>query len=393
MNPYRFGNIVTLFIAIVSFAGSSQAVTETVIHTFAGSDGASPFSAMVADSSGNLFGTTRQGGTFGKGTVFELTNAGGSWSEVVLHSFSGSPDGQDPIGGLIFDKAGNLFGTASGGGNSQNEGIVFELSPSDNGWTETIIYNFGNNLGDGCNPQTNLALDSAGNFYGTTYDCANGNGTVFELTLSDGHWTETTLSAFNSSTGAGVVLDPAGNIYGSTSGGGNFGQGLVFKLTQTSGLWTETSIFSFTGGDNGCTPYGGVTLDKRGNLYGTTFGCGADNAGTVFKLTPALGEWTMTVLHIFTGSRDGASPYAQLLLGPGGELFGTGSAGGRYGYGVVFSLAPKSSNWIETKYGFMSGDDGALPFSGVTIDKSVLYGTTWSGGSNGLGTVYMVTAN
>jgi uncharacterized repeat protein (TIGR03803 family) len=394
---------ITLFLVIVVYASSALAVTEKVLHSFSGSpDGADPAASLVLDGLGNLYGTTYDGGAFGYGTVFELTRSEG-WTEKILYSFGAAPDGENPRGGLVFDKAGNLYGTTEHGGPFSGEdgyGTVFELSPSEAGWTEEIIYDFGNSSGDGCFPVDSLTIDSLGNLYGTTANCGvEGGGTVFELSPSSGAWSETILWAFNFTDGdspeGGVVFDSAGNLYGTTYAGGFYAGGNVYKLFQESGDWTETSIFSFTGGDNGCYPDGSVILDKAGNLYGTTSECGADDVGTVFKVTPTQeGQWTMSILHTFTGGTDGGRSAAGLIFDSVGNLYGTTFYGGLFGNGTVFSLTPKKGGkWTEAEYSFVGGpDDGANPYAGVILGSGAVFGTTSYGGASGQGTVYEITA-
>jgi uncharacterized repeat protein (TIGR03803 family) len=388
---------ITLLFVIVVYTISARAVTEMVLHSFAGPpDGIEPWGSVVLDASGNLYGTTRYGGTFGNGMVFELTLSGGVWTETMLYSFTGGPDGWGPLGGLILDTAGNLYGTTVAGGNGQ--GVAFELSPLGGSWTEKAIYTFGNTPGDGCNPSAGLTIDSLGNLYGTNTGCGVGYGTVFELTPSSGGtWTEAILWAFTGLDGAspeaGVVLDNTGNLYGTTYSGGFYGGGSVFKLSSASGNWMETSIFSFTGGNNGCNPNGDVILDKTGYLYGTTQGCGSDNVGTVFELTPTQGQWDMSVLHTFTGGIDGGRSDAGLKFDSAGNLYGTTQLGGLFGNGTVFRLNPKCGTCTEAEYSFIGGTvDGANPYAGVTFGRGAVYGTTWSGGTTGQGTVYEITA-
>jgi uncharacterized repeat protein (TIGR03803 family) len=388
---------ITLLFVIVVHASSARAVTETVLHSFTGTpDGASPFSGLVVDNGGNLYGTTLFGGRSGHGTVFELIpESGGGWKERVLYSFAGGLDGANPIGGVVFDEAGNLYGTTENGGAS-GDGTVFELSPSGGSWTENIVYAFGGEP-DGCNPEAGPTFDSAGNLYGTTEDCGSfGGGAVFELSRSGGGWDEAVIWSFNGTDGAAPhdtpVFDKAGDLFGTTQGGGGFAQGNVFKLTLGSEGWTETSIFSFTGGGNGCAPSGGVIL-SAGDLFGTTSECGTDDVGTVFELTPTIGQWRMFVLHTFTGGRDGGEPVGGLKLDSGGNLYGTTPLGGRFGYGTIFKLAATNDYDDEVEYSLMGGDaDGATPYSGLTFNKGAAFGTTLAGGANGLGTVYEITA-
>jgi len=389
--------VIGLCLATLICATAAFAVTEKVLHSFTGSpDGDVPYGALVIDASGNLFGTTLEGGSGGDGTVFELSPSGSGWTETVIHSFTGAPDGAEPWGSLVFDAAGNLYGTTQHGGTPSDGGVVFKLSPSGNGWSETVIYSFESGA-DGCQPTAGLTIDSLGNLYGTTTSCGINFGTVFELSPSGDAWNETTLWEFGGVDGAnpysGVTFHGSGNLYGTTVNGGYFGLGNVFKLTNKSGSWIESSVFSFTGGNNGCEPYGGLVFSTfTGDYVGTTKDCGADNVGTVFELTPTRGQWTMTILHSFTGAVDGAlstSGIVSVFESGNGRLYGTTQFGGFWGNGTVFSL--NFPFWRESEYSFVGAPtDGANPYPGLTLGKGGAFGTTSAGGTNNLGTVYEI---
>lgn len=327
--------------------------TETILHAFAdGNDGSSPNGGLIQDKSGNLYGTTSSGGPSDAGTVFKLAPDG---TETVLFAFNGGSDGFEPQAGLVQDKAGNLYGVTTLGGTgcsiaySTGCGTVFKLAPDG---SETVLHSFAAGS-DGVSPKATLILDKEGNLYGTTTqggsdNCdADGCGTVFKL-APDG--TETVLYAFaGGSDGANpyssLIRDRAGNLYGTTAeGGGNgcqqvalLGCGTVFKLAPNG---TETVLYAFTGTNgDGDYPLAGVVQDKAGNLYGTTAqgggtGCLA-GCGTVFKLAP---DGTETILYAFGAGRHGGTPYAGLIQGARGRLYGTATEGGRYGYGTVFKL-------------------------------------------------------
>ena len=352
--------------------------TLTVLHSFIGSDGEQPFAGLIADAEGNLHGTTWGGGANGRGTVFQLDTSG---TLTVLYSFTGGSDGQRPVTGLLADAAGNLYGTAHSGGDGRY-GTVFQLDPSG---TLTVLYSFTGGS-DGQYPDSGLIADAAGNLYGTTREggdlasCngpnTHGCGTVFQLDLSG---SLTVLHRFAGSDGsrplnwAGLIADEAGNLYGTTSAGGDRtscaaqfieGCGTVFQLTPSGVL---TVLHSFTGGSDGGDPTAGLIADAAGNLYGTTLEGGTTGScnrpygcGTVFQLTPS---GTLTVLHSFTGS-DGASPEAGLLADAAGNLYGTTHSGGAgtscvQGCGTVFELtvpasltgAPSSRNMITKRPG------------------------------------------
>jgi uncharacterized repeat protein (TIGR03803 family) len=330
---------------------------EKLLHFFNGNDGSNPAAGLIFDQAGNLYGTTEAGGGSrrcrgGCGVVFKLTrNPNGSWKEKVLHQFGkgGTQDGANPnYAGLIFDQAGNLYGTTTKGG-ATNHGVVFKLTPNPDGsWTETVLYSFKAH-NDGSHPYAGVIFDQAGNLYGTTaIGGAYSRGTVFELTPNpDGSWAESVLYTFTGNqdggtTDAGLIFDQAGNLYGTTAFGGASGAGTVFELTPNpDGSWTETVLYSFKSNNDGSYPHAGVIFDQAGNLYGTTINGGVTNGGVVFKLTPNPdGSWTETVLYSFsTGGDDGTWPAGNLIFDQAGNLYGTTNYGGS-GDGVVFKLTP-----------------------------------------------------
>jgi uncharacterized repeat protein (TIGR03803 family) len=355
---------------------------ETVLHSFTdGADGGYPSAGVIEDSSGNLYGTACAGGTAGAGVVFKVA-AGGP--ETALYSFPGGTDGSCPYAGVIRDSSGNLYGTTYSGGGTANLGLVYEVGASGQ---ETVLYSFPGLL-DGRYPYAGV-IDSAGNLYGTTYSGGTSDaGIIFKVNPS-GH--ETMLYNFSGGPDggfpyAGVTRDSSGNLYGTTTYGGADYSGVVFKL-NTAGQ--ETVLYTFTGGADGGYPYAGVVLDGAGNLYGTTYGGGASGAGVVYVVSPAGKE---TVLHSFTGGADGGQPYAGVIFG-GASLYGTTSNGGGYGKGVVYKMNTAGSETVL--YNFTGiGADGANPYAGVIRDSAGnLYGTTLYGGTWGYGMVYEVEAS
>lgn len=283
--------------------------TETVLYQFAGgSDGWQPtLGNLVVDQAGNIYGTTEDGGSngcyggFGCGVVFKLTPSAGGWTETVLYSFAGNADGAYPQSGLLLDRSGNIYGTASSGGIGNCNayiggcGVVFELTPTNSGWTETVLYSFTGGT-DGGVPDGGLTFGAAGILYGTTESGGTGNGTVFELVSAhpgQGAWTLNTIYAFPGpglpGPTAGVVLDAAGNLYGTTlNGPPDYPpcEGSVFKLSHSYGVWDYSLLHCFTGGSDGGQPYSPVTLGANGNLYGTAYDGGAYGDGVVWELTP-----------------------------------------------------------------------------------------------------------
>src|SRR6266571_2660947 len=272
----------------------AKAQSLSVLHTFQGgsSAGANPFAGLIMDSSSNLFGTTKFGGTSGFGTVFELVNSSGAYTESVLHSFVNSGgDGLSPQAGLIIDASGNLYGTTLSGG-TNGTGTVFELVNSSGTYSEKILYSFANSGGDGSRPQAGVIIVASGNLYGTTLSGGtNGTGTVFELVNSSGTYSEKILYSFANSGGDGskpaaaLIMDSSGNLYGTTQNGGTNGFGTVFELVNSSGTYSEKVLHSFTNSNgDGASPFAGLIMDTSGNLYGTTAGGGTGGTGTVFSL-------------------------------------------------------------------------------------------------------------
>ena len=228
-------------------------------------------------------------------------------------------------------------------GGSGDQGAVYELTPSGGGWSENVLYSFPGGASDGYFPQSGVALDNIGNLYGTTYYGGTyGAGTVYRLTPSGSGWAENILYNFQAGDDGGypfggLIFDQFGNLYAATPTGGSGGGGTVFELTPSDGNWTFSVLYSFSAGTG---PYGSLTMDAAGNLYGTTFTVGAYGYGSVFKLTFSGGGWSATDLHDFTGGSDGGNPFGNVTLKPNGKLYGTASGGGAYGLGVVWEITP-----------------------------------------------------
>jgi uncharacterized repeat protein (TIGR03803 family) len=417
MQTTKFSVVFTATLAFFTLAPlltSAHAVgqTEKVLFSFQGKS--SPAGHLIFDAAGNLYGTTGEGGAYGDGSVFELSPMpDGGWTEQVLHSFN-SADGRYPYANLIFDAAGNLYGTTLYGGTHAN-GTVFELSPEvGGGWREKVLHDFSASGTEGATPFGNLIFDSAGNLYGTTYsggdvECVTNNGgpcgTVFELSPARaGDWILKVLHRFKGTDGAypvaGLTFDAAGNLYGTTSGGGpdllnQFGT--VFELSPTaSGNWTERLLHSFRTIDDGNQPFAGLIFDATGNLYGTTpyGGDGAGSIGTVFELLPtATHDWAERVLYSFNTAAGGAAPFAALIWDGAGSLYGTTSLGGAQGDGTVFELSPAGvGNWTEKVLCSFNGTDGNDPQTSLIMDAvGNFYGTTIEGGADGDGTVFEIT--
>ncbi len=385
--------------------------TESALYSFAGgSDPKLPYAGLIFDKAGNLYGTTEFGGTNGQGTVFEITPTSSGWTETVLYNFTGSADGGQPFASLIFDSAGNLYGTTNFGGSSNCNmgcGTVFKLTPGSGGWTESVLYAFTGGT-DGREPYARLRFDTAGSLYGTTLlggnigsVCSEGCGTVFKLKPGTSGWTESVLYAFQGAgDGAapydGLALDAAGNLYGTAYTGGASADGVIFKLSPGSSGWTESVLHTFKGLSDGKYPYGDLILDAAGNLYGTAFQ-GGSGYGVVFQLMlNTNGRWIEKVLHSFVNAPAG-NPVAGLVMDATGNLYGTTmlgvtetSCGG--GCGSLFKLSPASTGWTyKVVHQFGRGTDGFHPTGDLILDASGnMYGTTLAGGAQGSGMVFEI---
>ena len=343
---------------VFELANTAGVYSEKVLYSFgtATGDGGNPACSLIMDASGNLFGTTTGGGANGSGTVFELVNSLGTWAEKVLYSFTSptysfGPDGANPYGALTMDASGNLFGTTFAGG-PIGHGTVFELVNSAGTYTEKVLYSFTNAAGDGYGTLAGLVMDASGNLYGTTANGGVSFGTVFELVNSAGTYSERVLYSFTGAAGDGaspngaLVQDAAGNLYGTTANGG-VSFGTVFELVNSAGTYAEKVIYTFTGGGgDGANPFSTLTQDASGNLYGMTSGGGASGNGTVFELSNTSGFWAESLLLIFgsscegSGTSNGAKPYyGNLLLDASGTVYGVTDLGGASNDGVVFSIA------------------------------------------------------
>ena len=404
-----FLNIALVLITLAS--QSAQAQQFNVIHYFTGGqDGANPSAGVTVDAAGNLYGTTSLGGVtggcaghfgaFGCGAVYKLAHRGSGWLFSPIYAFTGSADGRIPNARVVIGPNGALYGTTSGGNPLEGPdfGNVFSLRPAASvcktvfcPWTQEVIYRF-NGGSDGANPQSEVAFDQAGNLYGTAQfrgytgdPCDNyGCGVVFELTPSNGGWTQSVLHAFHSGDGtqplAGVVLDKDGKLYGTAHAGDGFvHEGSVYELAPSSSGWAETTLYRFKiYGDVGTQPVGGLVLDQQGSLYGATY-----QEGVVFKLSPSNTVWSLAVLWNFLWGGNGFGPRASLAMDASGTLYGTTFNNGGYGFGNVFKLTPSNGGWIYTSlYDFTGGSDGAYPRSNVTFGANGnLYGTTSYGGT------------
>jgi uncharacterized repeat protein (TIGR03803 family) len=417
------------FSVLLALTMPGSAASFKVIYTFQSSgsqDAALPEGQLIRDAKGDLYGTTVAGGAYGGGTVFELSpNADGTWSETILYSFTDGSDGGLPVAGLVFDDDGNLYGAAQQGGTFNHRcpggcGVIFELSPSEGGWTYILLHTFSGS-GDGAGPAGTPVLDAKGNLYGTTggggffgNQCNGGCGVAFELVRSAG-WGEKILHTFlnypqdGAWPAGGLVFDANENAFGTTvigglGGGGNGASGTVYELTPTTkGPWTETILHSFCSQffcADGNGPTGAPVL-QNGGIFGATFNGGTVGAyGTVFNLVDTANGWHMREFS-FDGT-DGQVPIAPVVV-RNGKIYGVTQQGGivngacslyPYGNGVVYELVSQGSALTENVlYSFTGGSDGCGPSAGLVADPAGnLYGTTLQGGgSNNAGVVFEIT--
>jgi uncharacterized repeat protein (TIGR03803 family) len=395
---------VALAVACAALAAPAPAVawTQTTLYRFCSlkdcADGNFPTGGLIADQSGDLYGTTEGGGNGGSGTVFELAATG---RELVLHRFGSDSDGFEPQAGLTMDTAGNLYGTTFGGGKGRappniDKGTVFEMTAAGK---ERLLHSFCSvrHCADGRIPVAGLIMDASGDLFGTTaYGGAHGQGTVFELTPND---KEKVLHSFCSSgdcrdgrqPSAPLIMDGSGNLYGTTGKGGARDSGTVFKITPAGKLKVLHSFCSVPHCDDGSQPNAPLIMDASGNLYGTTSQGGRQGGGVVFEIAGK----TRTVLHDFCSAAecaDGADPEAGLIMDGSGNLYGTTQGGGAHGHGTVFELTAAGDEIVL--YSFCSQAecaDGGSPFAPVIMDQSGnLYGEASTGGlrRHGAGTLF-----
>jgi hypothetical protein len=405
----------------VAWAGS----TATLIYAFpGGSGGRNPEGQLIADHAGNLYGTTELGGIADNGTVFELsrpTVKGGKWTETVLYRFTGGSDGLAPNPGLIFDNSGNLYGTTFDGGNCHYYcGVIFQLAPpkvQGEAWTETVLHAFGGpGSSDGGAPTSSLVFDKAGNLYGTAEFggntiCTNNPGpcgVVFKLSPpgSQGEpWSESVIHTFRgipdgAFPASPLTFDLQGNLYGTTTEGGTgpctdgegttLGCGVMFEVIPEAGdAPTETVLYNFRPSES--SPYAGLVFGPARVLYGT-----ADY--DVFRLIPPakLGDpWTRQVLYQFTEGIRGTITSSSLIFDPSGNLYGTTSASGLSGYGTVYELSPpakKGGKWLETTLHTFTGDFDTEQPRGKLLrsPNGALYGATSTNLKRSNGTVFKI---
>jgi uncharacterized repeat protein (TIGR03803 family) len=421
--------LLILMAILLFFADNAFATQFTVLHNLRAQPAANPNSGLIIGPDGGFYGTTGLQGESGCppklcGAIFEIKRTSSGWEYQVIHNFRGPKgDGELP-NQLLFDSAGNLYGTTlSEGLNTRcfmehtDCGTVFKLSRrSKGGWAEKVLYRFTGGA-DGALPDGNLVLDAAGNLYGTTVSGGSFNGdlcslwgcgVIYELSPGAGGWTETVLYTF---TGGGDGLAPRaltpdtnGNFLGVAAGGGtvnsicSIGCGTLFELTPGAGGWSLSVLYSFTGGSDGWQPSSRLIFDTQGNVFGTAAGGGLvqceSGCGTVFELSPNGSGWSFSDVYSFSGS-DGELPHG-IIFDAAGNLFGVADGGKMScqccGCGVLFKLVPGSGNWTETVlYKFKGTSDGAFP-NPVILDRAGrLFGTAAGGGSQNRGTIFKFT--
>ncbi len=374
---------VSMALAVVlGLAALAQAQTFTVLYNFCPgrycADGADPYAGVIQDPSGNLYGTTYAGGEGGCdgpcGVVYKVDTAG---AETVLYSFpAGGSDGANPVAPLALDKAGNLYGTTFDGGSSVGHGVVFKIDTAGN---ETVLHSFTGGS-DGCAPMQGLVVGKSGDLYGTAAGCGSSRaGTIFKI---DTAGTFTLLHSFSGapSDASGpyyghLAVDRSGNLYGVTLWGGTYRRGALYRLSSNGSL---TLLHSFRGGKrDGCRPYGSVTRDKAGNLYGTSYKCGSSNYGTIWKVSRTGKE---TILHNFAGgSADGCFPFAGMTLDSKGNGYGVTSGCGPTSDGVLYELTRRGT--LTVLHAFDYSGNGAPPLGEVLRNANgALFGTALAGG-------------
>lgn len=400
---YTFGVLLTLTCV-------AQTQTFQVLHTFEGSDGISP-GALVIDSGGNLYGSAALGGIdncnrVGCGTVFELSQSQSGWSFATLYEFQSKTDGYNPASPLTIGPGGIFYGSTTDGGLEGGGGTVFRLFPvcADPGcqqrlWVKNTLYRFLQCKGAGTNG--GLVLDKAGNLYGTTIAACSRLGQVYELSPAQGlqNWTETTVHAFTGTPGDGewilntLLIDSAGNLYGPSFSGGSFGVGTIYRFSPQGSSWREDLLYNFSGLEI-ARPVNSLIADASGSLYGVTYG--DQQPSIAFKLTNAGSSWKFTQLHTFSAGEAQALT-SGLVMDAAGKLYGAGN-GGAFGQGAVYKLTPTPNGWsYATLYDFTGGSDGASPAGPLVLDAmGNLYGSATAGGDlscsngTGCGTVWVI---
>ena len=394
----RFKRLTPIFVIALSIS-TLGATTTDVIFSFEEDNGEYADTDLETDSAGNIYGTTVLGGDNGGGTVFQLSPTPTGWVQTVLYSFTGGADGGEPYKGVTIDRHGNLYGTAVTGGSGGCEGgcgVVYRLTNSGGTWSQRVIHAFTGG-DDGSGPGARVTVDQNGNIYGMTpTGGAYGLGTIYKIHRNAGTWDFQVIHTFTggadgSSGSAGRMLLLHGRLYGAATTGGTYGSGVVFELTPTLvGEWDFRTLYSFHGQPDGSFPYGALLRAASGKFYGTTYYGGQNGIGAVYELTPrSTGEWGETVIYSFQSGSDGNSPISNLVSDSAGNLYGTTSEGG-LGSGVIFKLTPGGGQWTESiVHSFAGPPDGGFSYNGMVVDAfGNFYGATVHGGTADDGSVY-----
>jgi uncharacterized repeat protein (TIGR03803 family) len=403
MNPLiQFKNSIALLVISLSLATASATSTD-VIFSLDEEEGEYADTDLETDSEGNIYGTTVLGGEFGGGTVFKLSPTPTGWEHTILYSFTGGADGAEPYEGVTLDAKGNLYGTAVSGGSGSCEGgcgVVYKLTNSGGTWTQTIIHAFTGG-DDGSGPGARVTVDRGGNIYGMTpTGGAYGLGTICKIHEVAGGWNFRVIHTFTGgddggSGSAGRLILRRGRLYGAATTGGAHGAGVIFELRPTAvGEWDFRPIYAFQGQPDGSFPYGALLFTSSGKIYGTTYYGGDNGVGAVYELSPRRnGEWDERVIYSFQKGTDGNSPISNLVRDAAGNLYGTTSEGG-LGSGVIFKLSPiGGGQWTQSVvHPFAGPPDGAFAYNGLVVDRfGNFYGATVHGGDNDDGCIYKLT--
>jgi uncharacterized repeat protein (TIGR03803 family) len=398
----RFKGLAPLFVLALSLV-TARATTTDVIFSFEEDNGEYADTDLETDSAGNIYGTTVLGGDHGSGTVFQLSPTPSGWVQTVLYSFTGGADGGEPYKGVSIDRQGNLYGTAVTGGSGGCEGgcgVVYKLTNSGGTWTQSVIHAFTGG-DDGSGPGARVTVDQNGNVYGMTPTGGTyGAGTIYKIRPQSGTWTFQVIHTFTggadgSSGSAGRMFLSHSRLYGAATTGGTYGSGVVFELTPTAvGEWDFRTLYSFHGQPDGSFPYGALLRAASGKFYGTTYYGGRNGIGAVYELTPRpIGEWRERVIYSFQNGSDGNSPISNLVSDAAGNLYGTTSEGG-LGSGTIFKLSHTGGGqWSESVvHSFEGPPDGGFSYNGMVVDPfGNFYGATVHGGTADDGSVYQFT--
>jgi uncharacterized repeat protein (TIGR03803 family) len=423
---------VALLLAAATSAGATGHLT--TLHSFCQQasclDGSFPAASPVADSAGNLYAVTRNGGTNGRGTVYKATFTAGHWVVTRIHNFCSAAtcaDGADPQSSLVIDTTGHLYGTSSAGGNAGTAGVIYELTPSGGSFTYKILHRFCAlaSCADGTHPnfaglsyggqEAGLPYNGTSALFGTTTSGgANNMGTVYTLVPSGNDWIQTVIHSSCSFAGCsdggvpqdGVVMNSSGELLGAASMGGAHGSaghgGTIFKMTQSGGHWTVKVLHAFCTqqADGNCVdgdqPFGPPAFDSDGNLYGSTFLGGAHVYGVVYKLTPDGDKYDYTQLHAFcsrTNCGDGGILLSRITLDSSGNLLGTALSGGDMtaSAGTVFQLSGATLKTLTNLVVFR-GTNGSMPVGTLVPDGTGAYlGVATTAGAHSGGTLFRVT--